>query len=441
MNKDNNKHTIKGSHCTTLEDIDQQHIWHPYSAMNSELPVYQVESASGVHLTLADGRRLIDGMSSWWSVIHGYNHPQINEAVTAQLQKMSHVMFGGLTHEPAILLAQKLVEITPPLLQKVFFSDSGSVAVEVAMKMAIQYWHSQQQTQRKQFISLRSAYHGDTFGAMSVCDPDTGMHSLFSGFIPEQNFIDQPRCRFGEPCADEALHSLESLLSCNTNIAAMILEPIVQGTGGMWFYSVEYLQKVRNLCDRFDILLIADEIATGFGRTGKMFACEHADISPDIMCVGKSLTGGYMSLAATLTTKRVSDCIDQGEVGVFMHGPTFMANPLACATALSSINILIEGDWQDNIARIEKILKIALSDCKKLDAVSEVRVLGAIGVVEMKKAVNMKLITKAFVENGVWVRPFGKLVYLMPPYIISTLELEHLCAAVSQVLSEPANYL
>ncbi len=423
-----------------LMNFDQQHIWHPYSAMTSDLPIFRVESARGVYLTLAGGRRIIDGMSSWWSVIHGYNHPQMNSAVTVQLQQMSHVMFGGLTHEPAILLARKLVELTPQPLEKVFFSDSGSVAVEVAMKMAVQYWHSKQEPQRKKFISLRHAYHGDTFAAMSVCDPGTGMHHLFNQFIPQQVFIEQPACRFGQPCEDDALQSLESILSTRDTIAAMIVEPIVQGAGGMWFYSAEYLAKARQLCQRYDILFIADEIATGFGRTGKMFACEHADISPDIMCVGKALTGGYMSLAATLTTDKVSSVIDQGEPGIFMHGPTFMANPLACAAALCSIKILTESGWQEEIARIQRELKQRLLICEKMDSVSEVRVLGAIAVVEMKEAVNMKLISTAFVENGVWVRPFGKLVYLMPPYIITNQELEKLCSAVVRVLSDPNNY-
>ncbi len=435
-----NKETDKINYLKRLRDIDRDHIWHPYSAMNSDLPVYQVDSASGVYLKLSDGRQLIDGMSSWWSVIHGYNHPTMNAALSSQLKKMSHVMFGGLTHEPAILLAQKLLELTPPSLQKVFFSDSGSVSVEVAMKMAIQYWHSQQEPQRKTFVSLRHAYHGDTFGAMSVCDPDTGMHSLFQGFMPKQIWVNQPRCRFGESCEDEALNSLKALFTNNNTIAAMIIEPIVQGAGGMWFYSAEYLKKVRKLCDKFTILLIADEIATGFGRTGKMFACEHADISPDIMCVGKSLTAGYMSLAATLTTKNISDCIDSGTPGIFMHGPTFMANPLACAAALSSIDILTQSDWSKNIARIEKNLVAGLSNCKFLDSVVELRVLGAIAVVEMKEVVNMKSITQAFVDKGVWVRPFGSLVYLMPPYIISDHELAKLCESVSCVLADPVNY-
>ena len=416
-------------------NIDQHHIWHPYSAMNSELPVYPVESASGVRLKLTDGRELIDGMASWWCVIHGYNHPEMNAALEQQLHKMSHVMFGGLTHEPAIELTRQLIDITPEPLQTVFFSDSGSVAVEVAMKMAIQYWHANGQSQRQRFISLRSGYHGDTFGAMSVCDPVTGMHSLFKDILPEQVFVEQPRCRFGQPCMPEDIAPLEQALKEHSeHTAALIMEPIVQGAGGMWFYSAEYLQKARELCDQYGVLLILDEIATGFGRTGKLFACEHADITPDIMCIGKALTGGYLTLAATLTTDHVAATIDQGEPGVFMHGPTFMANPLACTAASTSIRLLLNSDWQQNNSRIQTGLETGLAPCRELKQVKEVRVLGAIGVVEMQQAVNMQTITPAFVDAGVWVRPFGKLVYLMPPFIINDDDLETLTAAVVNVV-------
>ncbi len=416
-------------------NIDQHHIWHPYSAMNSELPVYPVESASGVRLKLTDGRELIDGMASWWCVIHGYNHPEMNAALEQQLHKMSHVMFAGLTHEPAIELTRQLIDITPEPLQTVFFSDSGSVAVEVAMKMAIQYWHAKGQSQRQRFIALRSGYHGDTFGAMSVCDPVTGMHSLFKDILPEQSFVEQPRCRFGQPCDQEGIAPLEQALREHADhTAALIMEPIVQGAGGMWFYSAEYLQKARELCDRYGVLLILDEIATGFGRTGKLFACEHADIAPDIMCVGKALTGGYLTLAATLTTDEVASTIDQGEPGVFMHGPTFMANPLACTAASTSIRLLLNSDWQQNISRIQSGLETGLAPCRELKQVKEVRVLGAIGVVEMQQAVNMKTIAPAFVDAGVWVRPFGKLVYLMPPFIINDDDLNTLTAAVVNVV-------
>ena len=417
--------------------IDQNHIWHPYSAMNSDLPVYEVASADGVRLKLKDGRELIDGMSSWWCMIHGYNHPQMNEALEKQIKKMSHVMFGGLTHEPAIELAKKLIEITPSPLQKVFYSDSGSVAVEVAMKMAIQYWHAKKKPEKQRFISLRSAYHGDTFAAMSVSDPDTGMHSLFKETIPHQIFIQRPDTPFGESCDDEELNELKQVLNNHADeIAALIVEPIVQGAGGMWFYSAEYLKKAKALCKKFNVLIIFDEIATGFGRTGKLFACEHANISPDIMCIGKALTGGYLTLAATLTTDEVSNTIDNGEPGVFMHGPTFMANPIACTAAVTSINLLLESNWEDNIKKIQQQMKEELEICNSFDNVNEVRVLGAIGVVEMKHAVNMAEITKEFVDAGVWVRPFGKLVYLMPPYIINCDDLSKLINAVVKILNK-----
>lgn len=421
----------------TKQSIDKEHIWHPYSAMNSDLPVYPVKSANGVRLTLEDGTELIDGMSSWWCVIHGYNHPVMNAAIESQLKKMSHVMFGGLTHEPAIKLTERLLQLTPAPLEKVFFSDSGSVAVEVAMKMAIQYWHSKAQPNKHKFIALRSAYHGDTFAAMSVSDPETGMHSLFKDVLNKQIFVEQPGSRFGNECSQEDLNNLETVLKKHSDeAAALILEPIVQGAGGMWFYSADYLKHARLLCDKYNILLILDEIATGFGRTGKLFACEHANISPDIMCTGKSLTGGYMTLAATLTTSEISDTIDKGEPGVFMHGPTFMANPLACSAAISSIDLLLSSDWKDKVSRIQAQLEHELIDCNKLKNVQDVRVLGAIGVVQMKQAVDMKKITEEFVKAGVWIRPFGKLVYLMPPFVISNKELKRLTGAITQVLNK-----
>jgi len=417
--------------------VDQEHIWHPYSAMHSDLPVFEVDSAAGVRLKLKDGRELIDGMASWWCVIHGYNHPAINAALEQQIGKMSHVMFGGLTHQPAITLTQLLIKISPDGLDKVFYSDSGSVAVEVAMKMAIQYWFAKGQTDKKRFIALRSAYHGDTFAAMSVCDPDTGMHGLFNGVMPEQYFVSQPSCRFGEACNEKYIHELEKLLIDNrNNIAAMILEPIVQGAGGMWFYSAEYLKSARELCTQYGVLLIADEIATGFGRSGKLFACEHANILPDIMCIGKSLTGGYMSLAATITTEMVANTIDNAEPGVFMHGPTFMANPLACSAAIASIKLLLESNWQDTISQISMQLMAGLEQCRSLQSVNDVRVLGAIGVVEMNSPINMKIISQAFVDEGVWIRPFGKLIYLMPPYIINHSDLSRLTTSVYTVINK-----
>jgi adenosylmethionine-8-amino-7-oxononanoate aminotransferase len=416
--------------------LDRAHVWHPYSAMNGEQPVYPVVSAEGVRLKLADGRELIDGMSSWWCAIHGYNHPVMNEALTSQLDAMAHVMFGGLTHPPAVKLAKRLVELTPAALQSVFFADSGSVAVEVAMKMAIQYWHARGRSGKQHFLTLRGGYHGDTFGAMSVCDPVTGMHGLFKGVLAQQFFVDSPSCRFGDPCEHNDIAPLSEQLDTHAGqIAAIILEPVVQGAGGMRFYSADYLRHVRELCDRFDVLLIFDEIATGFGRTGKLFACEHAGVTPDMMCVGKALTGGYLSLAATLTTVQVSETLSGGDPGLFMHGPTFMANPLACAAGLASIDLLVTSPWQERITGIEQTLRAGLEPCREFAWVKDVRVLGAIGVVELAAPVDMQVVQPQFVEAGVWVRPFGKLVYLMPPYIIGQSDLQQLTAAVVEVVS------
>lgn len=416
--------------------FDRDHIWHPYSSMTHPTPVFAVDHAQGVHLTLQDGRELIDGMASWWSVIHGYNHPRLNQALTTQLEKMAHVMFGGLTHQPAIDLARLLVAITPAGLEQVFFSDSGSVSVEVAIKMALQYQQARGEAQRHRIISLRRGYHGDTFAAMSVCDPVTGMHQLFSGALKQQVFLPAPITPYTAPALlDEDLHALETTLAReHADCAALILEPLVQGAGGMRFYSPHYLRAARALCDRYGLLLIADEIATGFGRTGSLFACEQAEISPDILCLGKALTGGYMTLAATLTTTDVATTISAGGAGCFMHGPTFMANPLACAVACASVQLLLEQPWQNRIAQIEAGLLTGLATAQLLPSVAEVRCLGAIGVVELKEAVNLAQIQPQLVDAGVWVRPFGKLVYVMPPYIITDEELQQLCQAIISVL-------
>ena len=415
--------------------LDSEYVWHPYSAFNATPAPFPVVAARGCTLRLADGRELVDGMASWWCAIHGYNVPELNAAIERQLGDMAHVMFGGLTHEPAARLAQTLVELTPDGLEAVFFADSGSVSVEVALKMAVQYWQALGKPDKQQFVSLRGGYHGDTLGAMSVCDPVTGMHRLFNHVLMPNHFAERPACRFGERCTDTHIASLKSLLQQHgERIAALILEPVVQGAGGMWFYSADYLRRAQALCRQYDVLLIADEIATGFGRSGKLFACEHAGVTPDILCLGKALTGGYMTLAATLTSAAVRDAISHAPPRAFMHGPTFMANPLACRTALASIDLLRARDWQAQVAHIEAFLQQALAPCAELPQVHEVRVLGAIGVVELHRPVEMATIQPAFVEAGVWIRPFGKLVYLMPPYVIADAELDRLCRAIFEVI-------
>ena len=407
-------------------NFDDQHIWHPYAKIPNAVPTYLVESADNVYLNLEGGKRVIDGMSSWWSMIHGYNNPALNQAIKTQINSVSHVMFGGLTHQPAIDLCQLLIQITPSGLDKIFLADSGSVSVEISLKMALQYWYNKGRINKTHFVTPRGGYHGDTFGAMSVCDPENGMHHLFEGVLPKHYFVTKPS--LGN--TSEALDNLNKVLKENHNkIAAMILEPIVQGAGGMNIYEPEYLREARSLCDTFDVLLIVDEIATGFGRTGKLFACEHANISPDILCLGKALTGGYMTMAATLSTAEIAET-----VGTLMHGPTFMGNPLSCSVANRSIDLLLSGDWENRILQIENILKKELLPLQKQKSVSDVRVIGAIGVIEFESQLDMKSVQEQLIENGVWLRPFGKLLYTMPPYVITDEELLIITKAMSVIV-------
>ncbi|MFM2620577.1 adenosylmethionine--8-amino-7-oxononanoate transaminase [Vibrio owensii] len=414
--------------------FDCQHIWHPYTSTLTPLTCYPVASANGVHIKLEDGTELVDGMSSWWSTIHGYNHPHLNQAAHKQIDQVSHVMFGGITHQPAISLCKKLLSLAPSNLEHVFLADSGSVAVEVSLKMALQYWHAKGE-RRPKFLTLRHGYHGDTFAAMSVTDPDNSMHSLYKGFLPEHIFAESPTCGYWDEWKPEDLTDFEHKIETHhKELAAVILEPIVQGAGGMRIYHPEFLKGVRRLCDKHGLLLIADEIATGFGRTGKLFACEHADIQPDILCVGKALTGGYMTLSATLASKHVADTVCGGDAGCFMHGPTFMGNPLACAVATASLELIEQGDWKQQTQQIETLFSELLPKLEEYDLVKNTRWLGAIGVVETLRPVNMETIQALFVEHGVWIRPFGKLIYMMPPFISKPEDIEKLVNAIDAAL-------
>lgn len=433
----NNRDHQAGAESVDLA-YDREHIWHPYSRMAKPGPVFPVASASGVMLTLDDGRQLVDGMSSWWAAIHGYNQPELNAAILNQCESMAHVMFGGLTHAPAVDLAKRLIDLTAPTLQKVFFADSGSVAVEVALKMAVQYWQAQGEPNRQRMLVLKSGYHGDTFATMALADPDSGMHRRFGSLLADHLFAPPPPPA-SQPWDQAVMEPVARLLADHhSQLAAVVLEPLVQGAGGMRVYAAQYLREIRALCDQYGLLLILDEIATGFGRTGTLFAYEQAGIEPDILCVGKALTGGHMSLAATLASDRVASGIAADGDGTLMHGPTFMANPLACAVANASIDLLLASPWQQRVQGIEQQLLQQLDPCRHLELVADVRVKGAIGVIELTQPVDMDWIQPRLVELGVWIRPFGKLLYVMPPYIMSSDQLTQITHAMGQVVHEMA---
>ena len=428
--------TTSLSSTKSTNDFDQQHLWHPYASLPPSYPNIVIDHAEGIYIVTEDGTRLIDGMSSWWASVHGYNHPKLNAAIIEQLGKMAHVMFGGLTHQPAIDLGKKLLSIVPARLDAIFYADSGSIAVEVALKMALQYQIAAKCPSKQHFASTHSGYYGDTWHAMSVCDPVAGMHGLYGNQLPLQYFVPAPSLGFGRDITQNECDELTAFFAENSDkLAGFIIEPIIQGAGGMRFYSPRYLQLLRQLCDEHDVLLIADEIATGFGRSGKLFACEHAGISPDIMTIGKALTGGYMTFAATLCTREIANTISQSDYPALMHGPTFMGNPLACAVACASIDLILSYDIEARTANMQAIMEQQLAPAAMLDGVAEVRCLGAVAVIELDDAVDMPIFQSLLIENGIWVRPFGKLVYIMPPYVITDDELVTLCQALLKVVS------